>query len=166
MYILQLSDCEIYGQRPSLTLVFSLVLAVSLLSIIYLASHHDFVFCSGAKLLLFHLSDPFTFLVIRTRAAPGVRRPTSLGWILAVWLYLFTFHGTFFVQVWNLDEMWAKEYTTSFQLSFFHFVSSAFYSFPENIALLFPNLKPITESKPVAKSTSFSHVVCTIIRYM
>lgn len=137
---------SIYAQHLSLTLVFSLVLAVSLLSIIYLASHHDFVFCSGAKLLLFHLSDPFTFLVIRTRATPGVQRLTSLGWILAVWLYLFTFRGTFFLFEFEIFLKCGPESTASFQLSFFDFVSSAFYSFPENVALLFPNLKPITES--------------------
>lgn len=104
-----------------------------------------FCFCSGAKLLLFQLSDPFTFLVIRTRAAPGVRRPTSLGWILAVWLYLFTFHGTFFCS--SLKSRWNVGLSVqSFQLSFFLFVSSAFYSFPENIVQPFSNLKPITES--------------------
>lgn len=77
-----------------------------------------FCFCSGAKLLLFQLSDPFTFLVIRTRAAPGVRRPTSLGWILAVWLYLFTFHATFFCS--SLKSRWNVGLRVqSFQLSFF-----------------------------------------------
>lgn len=145
VYILQLSDWDLWSASISNSCFLT---GFGHLSAIHHISRFSsrFCFCSGAKLLLFHLSDPFTFLVIRTRAAPGVRRPTSRGWILAVWLYLFTFHGTFFVQVWNLAEMWAKEYTTSFQLSFFHFVSSAFYSFPENIALLFPNLKPITES--------------------
>ncbi len=114
---------------------------------------------------LFHLSDPFTFLVIRTRAplqesdVPQAQEgATCLGWILAVWLYLFTFHGTSFVWVWNLamnvgicwnvgQRVHCIHYIfLAFLFSHFPLVSSAFYSFPENIAQLFPNLKPITES--------------------
>lgn len=79
-----------------------------------------FSFCSGAKLFLFQLSDPFTFLVIRTRAAPGVRRPTSLGWILAVWLYLFTFRGTFFCS--SLKSRW----NVGLRVQWVHYIFPAF----------------------------------------
>lgn len=175
VYILLLSDC---GGRflvsVHLSLLFSHWFWPSLGYPSYISHLIVILFLFRSQTsFLFHLSDPFTFLVIRTRSPlqesdfPQAQEgATCLGWILAVWLYLFTFHGTFFVSLksrWNVGQRVHWIHYIFLAFLFFHFplVSSAFYSFPENSAQLFPNLKPITES-----STSCSHLVCMIIRYM
>lgn len=118
-----------------------------------------FCFCSGAKPLFVSSVWPVHISGNQNQSpAPGVRRPTSPGrshlpgvnsgglvvLIDIPWhIFLFEFKISL--------KCGPKSTLNPLQLSsfpFFHFplVSSAFYSFPENIAQLFPNLKPITES--------------------
>lgn len=149
---------SISGQRPSLALVFSLVLAISLLSIIYLTSHCDSVFVQEPN--PFFVSSVWPVHISGNQnqiPAPGVRLPTSPGRShlpgvnsggLVVLIHI-PWH--IFCEFEISLKCGPKSTLFPLHLSsfpFFHFplVSSAFYSFPENIAQLFPNLKPITES--------------------
>ncbi len=71
---------SISGQRPSLALVFSLVLAISLLSIIYLTSHCDYVFVQEPNPFFVSSVWPVHISGNQNQSlAPGVRRPTSPG---------------------------------------------------------------------------------------
>lgn len=150
---------SISGQRPSLALVFSLVLAISLLSIIYFTSHCNSVFVQEPNPFFVSSVWPVHISGNQNQSpAPGGRRPTSPGRShlpgvisggLVVLIHI-PWH-IFCLSLksrWNVGQRVHCIHYIFLAFPFFHFplVSSAFYSFPENIAQLFPNLKPITES--------------------